>query len=54
VPATITRSTRKLYRKSAAVTDYQELPGRGHSLTVDGGWQEVADSSLKWLGEHGR
>ena len=54
VPPRITRSTRKLYRKSPAVTDYQESPGHGHSLTIDSGWQEVADSTLKWLGEHGR
>ena len=25
---------------------------RGHSLTIDSGWREVADSVLGWLGEH--
>lgn len=52
VPVAITRSTRRLYRKSAALTDYQELPGRGHSLTIDSGWREVADGVLKWLDHH--
>jgi pimeloyl-ACP methyl ester carboxylesterase len=49
VPAAITRSTRKLYRKSAAVTDYQEFPDRGHTLALDDGWREIADSVLGWL-----
>jgi non-heme chloroperoxidase len=49
VPASITRSTHKLYRKSPAVTDIKELPGRGHSLTIDSGWREVADVVLDWL-----
>jgi alpha-beta hydrolase superfamily lysophospholipase len=54
VPVHITRATRKQYRKSAAMTDYQELPGRGHSLTIDSGWREVADGVLKWLDHHVR
>ncbi|HXO19548.1 MAG TPA: hypothetical protein VOA87_06440 [Thermoanaerobaculia bacterium] len=49
VPPAISRSTVKLYRKSSAVTDFKEFPGRGHSLTVDSGWREVADAALAWL-----
>jgi non-heme chloroperoxidase len=49
VPATVTRSTRKLYHKSPAITDYREFPDRGHSLALDSGWREVADSALTWL-----
>jgi non-heme chloroperoxidase len=51
VPHSITKSTLKQYRKSAAVTDYKEFPDRGHSLTIDSGWREVADSVLAWLKE---
>lgn len=51
VPAAITRSTLRLYRKSSAVTDYKEFPNRGHSLALDTGWREVADAVLAWLGE---
>jgi pimeloyl-ACP methyl ester carboxylesterase len=51
VPATISHQTVKLYRKSSAVTDLKEFPDRGHSLTIDGGWREVADSVLGWLAE---
>jgi hypothetical protein len=46
------KATRKLYSKSAAVTDYKEFPDRGHSLALDSGWQEVADFTLAWLKEH--
>jgi non-heme chloroperoxidase len=49
VPATITRSTRKLYHKSPAITDLQEFASRGHSLTIDSGWSEIAAYSLDWL-----
>src|SRR6266704_2775123 len=46
VPAAITRSTRKLYHKSPAVTDFREFPDRGHSLTIDNGWHEIAQEAL--------
>jgi non-heme chloroperoxidase len=49
VPAAITTSTRKLYHKSPAITDFREFPDRGHSLTLDHGWQEVAQYALDWL-----
>jgi non-heme chloroperoxidase len=48
-PASITRSTKKLYKKSTAVTDIKEYPEKGHSLALDNGWREVADYSLEWL-----
>lgn len=53
VPATVSRQTQKLYRHSGAVTDLRTFPDRGHSLTIDNGWREVADSVLGWLGERG-
>ena len=51
VPAAIVRSTRKLYHKSPAVTDLQEFNDRGHSLTIDHGWREIADDVLSWLAQ---
>jgi pimeloyl-ACP methyl ester carboxylesterase len=50
VPAAITTSTRKQYHKSPAITDFIEFPDRGHSLTIDHGWREVAQAALDWLG----
>jgi non-heme chloroperoxidase len=52
VPAAITRSTLRLYRNSPAVTDYKQFADRGHSLTVDSRWREVADATLAWLKAH--
>ena len=49
MPPAIVSQTRKLYSKATAVTDVKEFPGRGHSLTIDSGWQEVADAALDWL-----
>jgi pimeloyl-ACP methyl ester carboxylesterase len=49
VPRAITTATRRLYHKSPAITDYVEFPDRGHSLTIDSGWQEVAQCALDWL-----
>ena len=51
VPRAVVKSTLKLYRKSPAVTDLREFPDRGHSLTIDSGWREVADAVLAWLKE---
>jgi pimeloyl-ACP methyl ester carboxylesterase len=48
-PPAVTRATLRLYGDSPAVTDFQEFPGRGHSLVVDHGWREVALASLAWL-----
>jgi pimeloyl-ACP methyl ester carboxylesterase len=53
VPDTTTRSTLKQYRHSSAVTEFQEFEGRGHSLTIDHGWKDVANASLKWLKANG-
>jgi pimeloyl-ACP methyl ester carboxylesterase len=49
VPDVVTRSTMKQYRDSTAVTELRQFDGRGHSLTVDSGWRELADSVLDWL-----
>ena len=53
VPDVVTRSTFKQYRDSTAVTELKQFEGRGHSLTIDGGWREVADAVLAWLREQG-
>jgi pimeloyl-ACP methyl ester carboxylesterase len=53
VPDKVTRSTLKQYRDSTAVTELQEFEGRGHSLTIDGGWKDVANAVLSWLKTNG-
>ncbi|WP_020107534.1 alpha/beta hydrolase [Nocardia sp. 348MFTsu5.1] len=54
VPAKVTREVLKMYADSGSVTDYQEFEGRGHSLTIDDGWKEIAAASLAWLGDNGQ
>jgi pimeloyl-ACP methyl ester carboxylesterase len=49
VPDVTTRSTFKQYRNSSAVTELEQFEGRGHSLTIDSGWREVADATIEWL-----
>ncbi|NUS56581.1 MAG: alpha/beta fold hydrolase [Streptomycetaceae bacterium] len=53
VPQSVTRATLKQYRHSEAVTDIVDFPDKGHSLTIDSGWREVADTALTWLRRQG-
>jgi pimeloyl-ACP methyl ester carboxylesterase len=53
VPPVLVRSALKTYRNSPAVTEYKEFPNRGHSLTIDSGWRELAESILGWLNTKG-
>ncbi|MGI5132308.1 alpha/beta hydrolase [Pseudonocardia sp. CA-107938] len=49
VPESVTRATLKQYRHSEAVTDLLTFPDRGHSLIIDSGWTDVAETCLAWL-----
>lgn len=53
VPEAVTRATLKQYRHSSATTDFLRFADRGHSLTIDHGWRDVAEATLTWLGEKG-
>ena len=35
--------------RNDAATEIAEIPGRGHSLTIDHGWAEVADTALRFV-----
>jgi pimeloyl-ACP methyl ester carboxylesterase len=52
VPPAIVKATLKQYAKSSAVTELKTFEDRGHSLTVDHGWEEVAQTSLDFLKAH--
>jgi len=52
VPESVTRATLKQYRHSDAVTDLIDFPDRAHSLTIDHGWHDVAETCLSWLKNH--
>jgi alpha-beta hydrolase superfamily lysophospholipase len=53
IPDSVSRAAFKMYGKSAAVTEFRQFPDRGHSLTVDSGWSEVAQAALDWLTKQG-
>jgi pimeloyl-ACP methyl ester carboxylesterase len=53
VPPVLVKSALRVYRKSAAVTEYKEFPNRGHSLVIDSGWRELAEYILNWLHSKG-
>ena len=36
-------------RNDHHVTEIKEIPNRGHSLTIDSGWREVADTALGFV-----
>jgi pimeloyl-ACP methyl ester carboxylesterase len=48
-PLAITHAMAKLQQKNDGITETAEIPGRGHSLTIDHGWAEVADVLLAFL-----
>ena len=49
VPRAIANSSYKHQSKNEGVTEIIEMPGRGHSLTIDSGWEEVADKALAFV-----
>jgi pimeloyl-ACP methyl ester carboxylesterase len=49
VPLAITHATYKIQEKNPGLTEIVEIPGRGHSLIIDSGWQEVADAALAFV-----
>jgi non-heme chloroperoxidase len=49
VPRSISDAAYKLQLKNPGVTEFAEIPGRGHALTIDSGWLEVAQTSLAFV-----
>jgi pimeloyl-ACP methyl ester carboxylesterase len=50
VPEVVTREVLRLYADhTSSPTDLHEFAGRGHSLTIDSGWRDVAAVTLNWL-----
>jgi pimeloyl-ACP methyl ester carboxylesterase len=49
VPWAIANASYKRQRHNPSVTEIIEIPGRGHALTIDGGWREVAETALAFV-----
>jgi non-heme chloroperoxidase len=50
VPYTLSHAQYKKQLKNPGVTEFVEIPDRGHSLTIDDGWQKVVDTALTFIG----
>lgn len=49
VPWAITNASFKRQHRHYGVTEITEVPNRGHALTIDSGWREVADTALTFV-----
>jgi len=53
VPRAYAHGAFKKQQANPGVTEFEEIPNRGHSLTIDSGWPEVAELSLTFLKRFG-
>src|SRR2546422_6887361 len=53
VPWAIANASYKRQARNQAVTEIVKVPNRGHALTIDSGWREVADVALAFVQKHG-
>jgi len=48
-PDAIAEASFKKQKRNVGVTEFAVIAGRGHSITVDSGWREVADTALAFV-----
>ena len=49
VPWAIANASYKKQKRNKGVTEIVKMPGRGHALTIDAGWREVAENALEFV-----
>jgi non-heme chloroperoxidase len=49
VPWALANAAYKRQAHNQGVTEITEIPGRGHALTIDSGWHEVAEKALAFV-----
>jgi pimeloyl-ACP methyl ester carboxylesterase len=49
VPLAIANASYKRQKRNPGVTEFKQIPNRGHSLTIDSGWREVAETTLDFV-----
>jgi non-heme chloroperoxidase len=52
VPWAIANASYKRQKRNESVTEIEEIHGRGHSLVIDSGWEQVADVALAFIDKH--
>ena len=53
VPWAIVNASYKRQKRNSTVTEIKKMPNCGHSLTIDHGWQEVAQTALDFVKRFG-
>ncbi|MCU1282058.1 MAG: alpha/beta hydrolase, partial [bacterium] len=48
-PWAIANASFKKQRRNTSTTEIDEVKNRGHALTIDSGWREVADKALTFV-----
>src|SRR5438128_4178491 len=51
VPWALAHASYMQQEKTPGVTEIREMPNRGHSLTIDHGWREVAETALAFIAQ---
>jgi non-heme chloroperoxidase len=49
VPWAIANAAYKKQKRNQSVTEIEQMPNRGHALTIDHGWREVAQTALAFV-----
>jgi pimeloyl-ACP methyl ester carboxylesterase len=49
VAPAIAKASFKRQRRNEGVTEFEQIPNRGHALTIDDGWREVAEKALAFV-----
>ncbi|MFG2648051.1 alpha/beta hydrolase [Streptomyces sp. NPDC048436] len=49
IPWALANGAYKKQKRNSGVTEIKEMAGRDHALTIDGRWQEVADTALTFV-----
>jgi non-heme chloroperoxidase len=49
VPWAIANASFKRQNRNEDVTEIEGIPDRGHALTIDGGWRDVAERALGFV-----
>jgi len=49
VPWAIANASYRKQKRNEGVTEIVEIPGRGHALTIDSGWRDVAETALAFV-----
>ncbi len=50
-PLAVVTASYKRQKDNPGVTEFREFPNRGHSLTIDHGWRDVAEIALAFIAQ---